>query len=243
MDPEKGPHKCRRVDAAAALSRPFKSPLRRTQPDNSSQDSSPKTGDLADAAEPVPTKPTAGSGETTEATDHVPVVSTETRQVSVRCGPATCSSPAESPPSPPLAMDPEMKDLQRQVRQLESRGASLRFEQHAVCQAHSIQTKNLSRQLKELARKWRRASQKAADEVFENACQRIHQQGGFRAFKQRTKDALERERYGDLEPEQIEELKREAVANETAQDKTKAAEDDGDVSGFDTCLGLIDLIS
>lgn len=231
MDPEKGPNKRRRVDPAAILALPFRSPLRRIKRDGSSQDSSLKTVDLTDAAETVLNKSTAEPDETTKTTDHAPA-SNDTACVHLRYGDTTSSQPT-APPRP-APVDVEMNDTERQLRELESQADSLRYEEHTLRQARAIETKKKIDQLENLARKWRCVGQRAADEVFENSRERIARQGGFRAFRQRTKHALDRERYGDLEPEQIEELKKETAANGAVQEQT--TEDDGDVSGSPACL-------
>ncbi|KAJ5161807.1 hypothetical protein N7492_007199 [Penicillium capsulatum] len=239
MDPEKDP-KRRRIDAAAALSRPFKSPLRRNPPDGSSPDTLPMSEKPTDAGKPDCTKPTA---EPSNPNDNGPASSLDyTVAIHLHCGPAAPPGPVSQPSAAP-AVDTEMVNLQRQRRELDSRADNLRFEHHAVSQARSIQAKDKSTELQGLIRKWRQAAQKAAEEVFETSRARIDQQGGFQAFKQKTQKTREtleeersRHRSRNLEPEQIEELEREEAGNGLGQ--TKTMEDDSDVGAPKTCLGL-----
>jgi hypothetical protein len=172
--------KRRRLNAAAALSRPFKSPLRKPEPSEDASQRSPRTADASGTAQNAAYKseaPTPGPDLTASS----PILSQAMRPARPP-NRSALTTPAQSP----LA-DPELLRLQKQERALQSRLAALREELNVAKQALRIESSSKETELEGLITKWRHASQQAADEVFADAQERVTQMGGLAAWRERSK--------------------------------------------------------
>ncbi|KAJ5904603.1 hypothetical protein N7504_006986 [Penicillium tannophilum] len=182
------PRKRRRLDAAATLSKPFKSPLRRpisTEASLPTLTSDPATQNAIQPASPVQTNHIQEKAATTP--KFSPVVR---RQIPGSIG---LTTPTQS------SADPELLDLQKQQLSLQSRLTALRTDRDTIHQALRIESSNQDLELEALIIKWRRAGQDAAEEVFSNAQERVTRMGGIAAWMERSKrDAM---RWDDEEPQ------------------------------------------
>jgi hypothetical protein len=162
--------KRRRLDAA--LSRPFKSPLRKDHT------TTPTNRDKGGSTVPDP------------ASSRVkPAVSNTTTPQKLKAGgrQQTSAPPPESESE--SGLDDEIATLRKNRITLQSQLASLRSELETAQQALRIESSPRDEELKTLIAKWRSASQSAADELFEAAKDKIESMGGVAAWK-----ASERER-------------------------------------------------
>ena len=235
MTSEQDPNKRRRTDAAATLSRPFKSPLRRPEPteDASTPDANDSpAGNTADAiteliaeaiANPTgrtePTEPTVSHDPATTADD------TDATDDTVLPHKPACGARL-LPAANIRAADPELTKLRLQESALRGKLDTLRMKLTCCQQAHSIEASDKIAEMEALIVKWRRVRQKAAEEVFEGARQRVIQRGGFKAFKERSVVAAtaERMRSHGVDEERIEELAIQAAAEQSAQDDNDASD-------------------
>ncbi|KAI9369744.1 hypothetical protein BJX61DRAFT_536179 [Aspergillus egyptiacus] len=166
----------------AALSKPFKSPLRR---------------------------PTTTVKEETIATENQETASASTEANTLVQGntqdplpnPLSTNSLATPPPSrkrtnlgqrvtparKAIPSDPVILDLQKQQRALQSCLATLRSELDTVQQAFRIESSDRDEELEALIVKWKKVSQDAAEEVFAGAQERISRMGGVKAWRERGK--------------------------------------------------------
>ncbi|KAE8151027.1 hypothetical protein BDV25DRAFT_139277 [Aspergillus avenaceus] len=180
--------KRRRVEnAASALSKPFRSPLRR--PTQSKQNSQPTNEDNGSSSKP---DLDSGASNTIDAvatqSGPLPIDPTsstspsglQTRKRKFRANPLTA-------PKKPIFSDPAIMDLQKQERMLQSRLATLRSELDTAQQALRLETSTKDTELELLIAKWRSVSQKAAEEVFAGAQERVARMGGMKAWRERTK--------------------------------------------------------
>ncbi|KAJ5664559.1 hypothetical protein N7507_005290 [Penicillium longicatenatum] len=181
------PRKRRRLDAAATLSKPFKSPLRRplsTELNSPTLTSGSATQHATQPASPVQTKQNQEKAATTP--KFSPVVR---RQIPGFIGPTT----------PTRSADPELLDLQKQQVSLQSRMSALRKDRDTVHQALRIESTSKDTELEALILKWRRAGQDAADDVYANAQERVTRMGGMAAWMERSRrDAV---RWDNEEPQ------------------------------------------
>ncbi|KAJ6104895.1 hypothetical protein N7486_003584 [Penicillium sp. IBT 16267x] len=181
------PRKRRRLDAAATLSKPFKSPLRipiSTEASNlPTLTSGPTTQNATQPTSPVQTTDIPEKPATSP--KFSPVVRRQIPSIGL-------TTPSRSP-------DPELLDLQKQQLSLQSRIAALRTDRDTIHQALRIISSNKDTELEALIVKWRRAGQEAAEEVFANAQERVTQMGGMAAWMERSKrDAV---RWDDEKPQ------------------------------------------
>ncbi|KAE8364430.1 hypothetical protein BDV27DRAFT_115001 [Aspergillus caelatus] len=181
--------KRRRVESAAsALSKPFKSPLRRppqvSETKHEALSKEESNVDINDA--------------------HTP--------------PATSSSPSSTRPSSlephrrkaqinhlasskkPVFSDPVILDLQKQERALQSRLAILRSELDTAQQALQLESSTKDADLQSLIMKWRSVSQNAAEEVFSGAQERVARMGGMKAWRERMKNNNTQWEQEEMEP-------------------------------------------
>ncbi|PTU22993.1 hypothetical protein P175DRAFT_0454203 [Aspergillus ochraceoroseus IBT 24754] len=190
--------KRRRLDhasSAAALSKPFKSPLRR-QPEESKGENAPlkkeESALLSSNAinQAARTSSHLSQNPSPKPSSFVPD-SLSTNSL------ATPSSPFRKMRTPgerltfsmrPILPDPAVLNLQKQQRVLQSRLAALRSELETVQQALQIESSNRDDELEALIVKWRRVSQNAADEVFTGAQERVSRMGGIKAWRERMKN-------------------------------------------------------
>ncbi|KAL4934349.1 putative DNA repair protein Dds20/Mei5 [Aspergillus undulatus] len=160
--------KRRRLEQASnALSRPFKSPLRRETPTVKEEATSPKTKEIAaeshsEQTNPFPTPP-------------------PTRKRTLLGQQRPTSTKTLTP------ADPEISRLQKQQRELQSRMSTLRSELDTVQQALRIESSNRDDELEALIVKWKKVSQDAAEEVFAGAQERISRMGGVKAWREKMK--------------------------------------------------------
>lgn len=180
MDEIHPPSKRRRLNAAAALSRPFKSPLLKPAPIENASQPSPCNPDTSGIA-----KDEALSPEPLYASPDITTSSPISPQATIKTRPPNRSALA-TPTQSPLG-DPELLHLQKQERALQSRLAVLREGLDVAKQALRIESSNRDAELERLIKKWRLASQEAADEVFAGAQERVAQMGGLAAWKERSK--------------------------------------------------------
>ncbi|KAJ5774729.1 hypothetical protein N7457_009625 [Penicillium paradoxum] len=169
--------KRRRTDAATALSKPFKSPLRRPAP--TTTDDVPST-----TAAPNTPKEMQVPASTT-----IPV---ESRLISDSSNPTTTPVLPKRKrrlyfPVPIERPDPEVLELEKQQRGLQSQVDSLRTKLETATQALNLESSTKDIELQALITKWRLVSQEAADEVFTGAKERVSRMGGLAAWKERSK--------------------------------------------------------
>ncbi|KAJ5883272.1 uncharacterized protein N7473_010158 [Penicillium subrubescens] len=172
--------KRRRLNAAVALSRPFKSPLRKPEPIEDASQVSPRTPDASGTVQYEACKSEAFTPGP-ELTASSPTSSQGMRPVR-----PTNRSALTTPAQSPLA-DPELLRLQKQERILQTRIAALREELNVAKQALRIESSSKDSELEGLITKWRHASQEAADEVFAGAQERVTRMGGLTAWRERSK--------------------------------------------------------
>lgn len=172
--------KRRRLNAAVALSRPFKSPLRKPEPIEDASQISPRTPDARGMAQDEACKHEAPT-PSPDLTASSPMSSQAMR----RARPTNRSALA-TPTGSPLA-DPGLLNLQKQERALQTRLAALREELNVAKQALRIESSSKDTELEGLIAKWRHASQEAADEVFAGAQERVTRMGGLTAWRERSK--------------------------------------------------------
>lgn len=126
-----------------------------------------------------------------------------------------------TPKQSPLG-DPELLRLQKQERALQSRLAALREDLNVAKQALRIESSNKDAKLEGLIKKWRLASQEAADEVFAGAQERVARMGGLAAWKERSKRDTFQWDYEEEEKEHADEY------GDEKWDLGDVFEDDGD---------------
>jgi hypothetical protein len=202
MEDNNPPSKRRRLNAAAALSRPFKSPLRKPEPTEDASQASPRTPGASGIAQDEACK--------SETPNPGPDLTTSSPIASQAKGPMrpTNRSAFATPTRSPLT-DPELLRLQKQERNLQTRLAALREELNVAKQAIRIESSNKDTELEGLITKWRHASQEAADEVFASAQERVTRMGGLAAWRERSKrDAFQWD-FGEEEKEHANEYEDE----------------------------------
>jgi hypothetical protein len=206
--------KRRRTDAAAALSKPFKSPLRRPAPTN--------TDDM-------PSTPAASKTPINTQVPATPSIPPEAQLDLNSPNPATTPVPSqrkrsryslEAPRAPP---DPEILELQKQQRALSSQVDALRTKLGTATHALSLESSTKGTELQTLISKWRLASQDAADEVFVGAKERVSGMGGLTAWKVRSKADASRWDF-DGEKHQREDVDEDDGEAEGLQDEKDGAE-------------------
>jgi uncharacterized membrane-anchored protein YhcB (DUF1043 family) len=176
--------KRRRLDqATTTLSRPFKSPLRRPTPAVKDEAASSKIEGMAASSSFIKTITPDGQDNSTalstSSTTNAPPTPPPTRK---RTFPGQRLTPARKP----VPSDPEIMDLQKRQRELQSRLSSLRSDLDTVQQALRIESSSNDEELEVLIMKWKKVSQDAAEEVFSGAQERISRMGGVKAWRERT---------------------------------------------------------
>ncbi|CAI7607819.1 unnamed protein product [Penicillium glandicola] len=170
--------KRRRVDAAAALSKPFKSPLRRPATNIDDTPSKPVTSGTEDARVPATLTIPVESKSTSQSNSTTPVPPKRKRM------------PQPFSPFPSQSFqtsDPEILELQKQHRAIQSKVDALITKLEIATQALNLETNPKYIEIPTLIAKWRLASQDAADEVFVGAKERFNHMGGMSAWKERSK--------------------------------------------------------
>ncbi|CAG7924443.1 unnamed protein product [Penicillium olsonii] len=172
------PTKRRRVDASAALSKPFKSPLRQPVPNTDVPPSTPTPKVIPTTT--IPELSTDVAPFTPNATPdkkHATPVPNERKPI----------KSLHSTPKPFQPSDPEIIALQKRQRAIQSKLATLRSEIDQAKQALRLETSNKDTELEALIIKWRLISQDAADEAFIGAHERVKRMGGMAAWKEHSK--------------------------------------------------------
>ncbi|RAO67886.1 uncharacterized protein BHQ10_003898 [Talaromyces amestolkiae] len=165
--------KRRRLDnAASTLSRPFKSPL-------------PKSAQRKEPADPdTPSSATTNSDSTKEQQtpthSHKPAI------------PKVPSKPSLNIKTTIPESDPEIRYLRRKQLTLQSQLTSLRTELDIAQQALRIESSSRDDELRALKLKWRGISQRAAEELFETAKDKIARIGGVTAWKESERQRVKR---------------------------------------------------
>jgi hypothetical protein len=163
--------KRRRLDnTASALLRPFKSPL-------------PKSAQRKEPATPDETATTSNSNLRQQSPSHPHKPAT----------PITPSSPSLNiKTSNPESKDPEILSLRKKRLTLQSQLTSLRTELDTAQQALRIESSSRDDELRALRLKWRGISQKAAEELFETAKEKIERMGGVAAWRESERQRVKR---------------------------------------------------
>lgn len=213
---DKSSNKRRRTDAATALSKPFKSPLRRPAPTNTDD---------------TPSKPVAPRDPEDTKVPATPTIPVDSKSISNPPDPTTTPEPPKrkrvlqlfSPlPSQSFQIsDPEILELQKQHREIKSKVDALTTELEMATQALNLETNPKYIEIPTLITKWRLASQDAADEVFVGAKERVNGMGGMAAWKERSKRDATRWEFDEenREREHIEEYEGD-VDNYAAEDSS-----------------------
>lgn len=188
--------------ANSALSKPFKSPLRRP----------PQTSEATEAASPTTKKHEPSQGNAaheskvhpSEEVQPRPTTSTpiaSTPSISSPLSSTCTSSPLSwqnrkrkdhanhlTPSKKPVLLDPEITELQKQQRSLQSRLAVLRSELDTARQALRVESSDKDTELEKLIVKWKSVSQNAAEEVFAGAQERVARLGGMKAWREQMRN-------------------------------------------------------
>ncbi|KAL5334884.1 hypothetical protein BJX70DRAFT_391039 [Aspergillus crustosus] len=180
--------KRRRLDqATTALSRPFKSPLRR--PTQTTKEASLSVSEKPEeTAVPLSPQNTPPSRKRTSS----PPPPSNTKGDAIPTPPPTRKRPLPSPGThlhlakKSLISDPELLTLQTRQRTLHTLLSDLKSEFDTVQQALRIESTNRADELEALIVKWKTVSQDAAEEVFSGAAERIARMGGVKGWRERT---------------------------------------------------------
>ncbi|KAB8247189.1 hypothetical protein BDV35DRAFT_352027 [Aspergillus flavus] len=189
--------KRRRVESAAsALSKPFKSPLRRPP-----QVSETKHEALSKEEKNVAPRPSLkhNNADINDART-LPVISSSPSSAhalayTIPTSPSSLESRKRkaqinhlTASKKPVFSDPVILDLQKQERALQSRLAILRSELDTAQQALQLESSSKDADLQSLITKWKSVSQSAAEEVFSGAQERVARMGGIKAWRERMKN-------------------------------------------------------
>ncbi|KAL2863723.1 ubiquitin ligase complex subunit HRD3 [Aspergillus lucknowensis] len=189
--------KRRRLDnASAALSRPFKSPLRRPSPAVKESTSPGKGWALASAPSNPPTT-------SLESTPQKPLRAPASDNTLATPPPTTRKRTIQGHRSisarQTIVSDPEILSLQKEQRALQSRLSRLRSELDTVQQALRIESSSRDEELEGLIVKWKKVSQDAAEEVFAGAQERISRMGGVKGWRERMRNVDNRWEQEEME--------------------------------------------
>ncbi|KAJ5983344.1 hypothetical protein N7481_005443 [Penicillium waksmanii] len=176
--------KRRRLDEPSTLSKPFKPPLRKPIATGQPPKRAPQTPEVVPLASD---EARFMSGSPESKTNPGSFLSSPfTSPANHLRRPIPRHSGLSTPTRSPLG-DPEVLALQRQQSVLRGRLALLRSELDAANQALRIESSTQDSELAALIIKWRHVSQKAADEVFEGAQERVKRMGGMAAWREQSK--------------------------------------------------------
>jgi hypothetical protein len=198
--------KKRKLDSTAALSRPFKSPLKRSQPvvdTDGKKENAPRK-----EAQP---QHVVQESKDLHATPAKPHESTSFRRTNA---PTSRFSPISSP----LQSDPEIAALQRQHAALVSVLATLATEFDTITQALKIEASGRDAELQDLCQTWKGVARQAAEEIYGSVRERINRMGGVGAWREREKGMVERKRAWE-EEDRIAQLEQELQAVEDAEEE------------------------
>jgi hypothetical protein len=225
---ERPSNKRRRVNAATALSKPFKSPLRRPEPTNT--DDTPSKS--AASRTPDDTKAPATLTAAESGTMPNPTSPTE-----ASASPRRKRTLQLFSPFPFQTSDPEVLELEKQHRDIKSKVDALISKLEIATQARDLETNPRYIEIPTLITKWRLASQDAADEVFVGAKERVNSMGGLAAWKEQTKRSATRWECDE------ESREREHIDEEEGDDNYDAEGYDGHLtdSEDEVCVVLCDI--
>ncbi|MCJ1331992.1 hypothetical protein MMC10_008684 [Thelotrema lepadinum] len=197
--------KRRKLNNNSALSKPFKSPVRKAQDgENHSHVNDPKTE--TSRLELLPNE--------SELVEAKPVRQISTRHALGRV--ATTDS----------TVAPEVSALKRHHTALLSRLSGLRVELDKVKQALKIEASPRDKELERLIQQWRAASQQAAEEVYADVRDRVNGMGGLRAWQDQQKQRTEGNWGWDEGKNESQEENDERDERESVEAETKTPEDD-----------------
>lgn len=194
--------------ASSALSKPFKSPLR--QPAQKNTDKEEKNHDTFQIPKREKRKELASlSINQQDTTEHdsndngindngnnedEPTSNTNKRHKPLPLKNYSSVSPFHLRPKLHLLkQDPELSNLQKKQRTLQSRLLALRTEVDTALQALRIESSDRDAELEALILKWRSVSQDAAEELFSSARERVARMGGVSGWKRMQKERREQE--------------------------------------------------
>ncbi|CEN62864.1 hypothetical protein ASPCAL09493 [Aspergillus calidoustus] len=191
--------KRRRLDkASAALSRPFKSPLRRDTPTVIKEEAaSPEKGQSI-ASNPS-TQTTPSLEKTPQNPPHTPTTTNTLATPPLTARKRTIYGQHTAALRKPVSTDPEIQGLQKEQRTLQSRLATLRSELDTVQQALRIESSSRDEELEALIAKWKKVSQDAAEEVFTGAQERISRMGGVQGWREKMRSTDNRWEQEEME--------------------------------------------
>ncbi|KAL2820718.1 hypothetical protein BJX63DRAFT_380091 [Aspergillus granulosus] len=167
-------------NASAALSKPFKSPLRRDTPAIIEGETTPLDKDQSIASK-FSTKPIESLEKSPQNPLRTPT-SCNTLNPQPR---KTIYGQRPTPARKEILTDPEIHALQKEQRALQIRLATLRSELDTVQQALRIESSTRDEELEALIIKWRKVSQDAAEEVFTGAQERVSRMGGVKGWREK----------------------------------------------------------
>ncbi|KAL4871242.1 hypothetical protein BDV12DRAFT_183891 [Aspergillus spectabilis] len=175
--------KRRRLDqAATALSKPFKSPLRRPISTSKGEETPSVNPKTEEKAVTLSTQTTTPNGKRTTS----PPPLSNANANALPTPPPTRKRRPLPPARKPLISDPELLTLQTRQRSLQTNLSKLKSELDTVQQALRIESSNRDVELEALILKWKKVSQDAAEEVFSGAAERVSRMGGVKGWKERT---------------------------------------------------------
>ncbi|KAJ5184485.1 hypothetical protein N7491_007650 [Penicillium cf. griseofulvum] len=175
---ERPSNKRRRVNAATALSKPFKSPLHRPEPRNTDDTPSKSAASRTPDDTKFPATLTTAEPET---------MSNPPSPTATSVSPRRRRTLQLFPPSPFQTSDPEVLELEKQYRSIKAKVDAVIAKLETATQARDLETNPRYIEIPTLITKWRLASQDAADEVFVGAKERVNRMGGLAAWKEQTK--------------------------------------------------------
>lgn len=192
-------------DASSALSKPFKSPLRKQpvadEPSNARKEGTEPEQTIVDSE---PTSITASSSSLTtghsQPDNKSPLKPPYTPQRNLDFSSHHLSPIAPSQSSSSSSSSSTLiTALRKQESALLSRLVSLHRELDTVSQALKIEQKGQDDELAELITKWKGVSREAAEELFVGARDKVNGMGGVGAWKEKARDAKMRRMEWDSE--------------------------------------------
>lgn len=171
-DPSVPEAKRRRLQGGATLLRPFKSPLPKTA--RASNDQSSQLPLEAGIATPKNSPSGTVTGINAAATP-----SKQSRATSSSSSDANAAAAASA-------------EFRRKRLALQSKLKLFRSELETIQQALQIESSTRDDELKALTKKWRRISQKAAEELLEAARDKVERMGGVRVWRENERQRIKR---------------------------------------------------
>ncbi|KAL2824169.1 hypothetical protein BDW59DRAFT_89152 [Aspergillus cavernicola] len=170
--------------APVALSKPFKSPLRRPTPTVQDETTFPEKQEETDTTSTQTTMPDKRNVQN----PFSPPMSTNSLATPPSSRKRTMLGQRLTPARKPILPDLEILNLQKEQQRVQSRLSSLCSELDTVQQALRIESSTRDKELEALIVKWKQVSQDAAEEVFTGAQERISRMGGVKAWRAQMKN-------------------------------------------------------